>query len=43
MYKVTYQTMNDTYTKTFRDREDAERFRAMIKKLYPEQNPVVRT
>jgi hypothetical protein len=42
MYKVTYHTMNDTYTKTFRSLEDAEKFRKLIKVLYPEQNPVIK-
>jgi hypothetical protein len=33
--------MNDTYTKSFRDKADAEKFVSLIKRLYPEQNPKV--
>lgn len=41
MYKVTYHTLNDTYIKTFSDLHQAKKFCRLIKKLYPEQNPVV--
>jgi len=39
MYYVKYSTMNDTYTKSFRDEEDALGFCEMIRKLYPGQEP----
>jgi hypothetical protein len=38
-YLVTYDTLNDTYTKSFRSLDEAERFCGMIRKLYPDQNP----
>jgi len=40
MYYVQYWTMNDTYTKQFRDEEEALGFVEMIKKLYPGQEPI---
>lgn len=41
MFKVTYKTMNDTYTKRFMTQKEANRFCGLIRKLYPEQKPVV--
>lgn len=41
MYHVTYHTMNDTYTKEFKTLAEAERFCALIRKLYKGQNPTV--
>ena len=41
MFHVVYQTMNDTYTKSFSNPADAEKFCRMIKRLYPEQDPKV--
>ena len=41
MYKVTYSTLNDTYTKTFETWVEANEFCNMIATLYPGQNPVI--
>ena len=40
-YAVQYHTLNDTYTKVFKNKADAIKFRDLIKALYPEQNPTV--
>ena len=36
-YKVTYTTMNDTYTKSFINLGDAEKFVGLLSRLYPGQ------
>jgi hypothetical protein len=41
MYKVRYSTLNDTYVKSFKSLEEAEKFVSLIKRLYPEQDPKV--
>ncbi len=35
MYSVTYTTMNDTYTKEFKDLVEAVKFVGLLDKLYP--------
>jgi methyl coenzyme M reductase subunit D len=41
MYQVSYSTKNDRYTKSFKTMTDALKFCHLIRKLYPEQSPVV--
>jgi hypothetical protein len=40
MWYVRYDTLNDTYVKQFKEWHDADRFCAMIRRLYPEQKPI---
>lgn len=39
MWYVRYDTMNDSYMKSFKSLEEAEKFCRLIAKLYPEQRP----
>ena len=41
MFAVTYKTMNDTYTKRFMTQAEANKFCGLIRKLYPNQQPIV--
>jgi hypothetical protein len=43
MYSIAYETLNDTYIKTFNDINEAYKFIRLIYKLYPQQHPVIVT
>lgn len=40
-YFVTYSTQNDTYTKEFSSKEEAQKFVGLVDKLYPETKHMV--